>query len=117
MVGTPRRRLLRLDPLLDSLLQQVQWHRSAVQDFIVERLDVELRSELRFGFIAQLANSQLPHFIGQRLSRPGDVTVGLGLRQRVVQVVSVHVIDHLLAAPLLVVNAGINHQPNSAKKL
>ena len=98
-------------------MQQVQRHRAAVEDFVVERLDVELGAELCLGFIAQLANGQLPHLICQRLSRPRDVTVGLSLRQRVVQVVCVHVIDHLLAGPVLVMNASVYHQSNGAKEL
>ncbi len=98
-------------------MQQVQRHRAAVDHFIVECLDVELGAELRFGFIAQLANSQLPHLICQRLPRPRDVAVGLSLRERVVQVVGVHVIDHLLAGPVLLVNASINNKPNGAKQL
>ena len=102
---------------MDAVLEQIERHRAAIQDFIVEGFDVELRAELRLRFIAKLTNGELSHFIGKRLPRPGNVTIGLGLRHGVVDVVRVHVIDHLLAAPVLVVNGGVYDQPNGAEQL
>ena len=81
----------------------------------MESFDIEFRSELRLRFFAQFANGQLTHFVSQGLSRPRDIPVGLGLRHRVVHVICVHVLDHLVATPVLVVNPGVYHQPNRAK--
>ena len=44
--GSRFRWRLGLDPAVHALLQEVERQRSAVQDFVVERFDVEARSEL-----------------------------------------------------------------------
>ena len=36
-----------VDPSVDALLKQIEWHGVAVEDFIVEGFDVELRAGLR----------------------------------------------------------------------
>src|SRR6476646_4456608 len=101
---------------MDTFLEQVEWHGAAVQDFIVKGFDVELGAERRLGFLAELANGELSHLIGQRLSGPRDVTVGLGLGHGIDYVVGVHVIDDLLTGPVLVVNARVYYEANSAEE-
>src|SRR5262249_56024484 len=64
---------LGLEPAVHARFQQVERQGSAVQDLVMERLEVETRPELRLGAFAQLADLQLSHFVGQRLPRPGDV--------------------------------------------
>ena len=79
--------------------------------------DIEFWTQLRFGALPQLQELQLPHFIRQRLSRIGDVAVHLGLQIgfRLVGVFMKEV-DHLLACPMLIVNAGIDDQAAGAEK-
>src|SRR4051812_33820425 len=50
-----RLRRLRLEPAVDAVLEKIERHRAAIQDFVVEGFDVELRAELRFRFVAELA--------------------------------------------------------------
>lgn len=49
-------RRLRFDPSFDSFLQQIQGHRPAIQDFVVERFHIKFYSELLLRFVAQLEN-------------------------------------------------------------
>src|SRR5690349_2106579 len=84
MTPRPGRLLLRpllLDPPVHASLQQVERHRSAVEDLVVEGLDVEAGPERLLGAVAQLADLELAHLVRQRLPRPGDVAVGLRLRE------------------------------------
>ena len=67
--------------------------------------------------VAQLADLELTHLVGQRLPGPGDVAVGFGLCKRLVDIVGAHIGDHLIAAPALVVHAGIDNQANGAEEL
>ncbi len=83
----------------------------------MEGFDVELRAELLLRIIAQLADGELAHFVGKRLPRPRYIPVGLGLRDGVVHVIGVHIVDHLFAAPVLVMNAGVDNQANRAEEL
>ena len=58
-----------------------------------------------------------PDLVSQCLSGPGDVAVHLGLYRRLVDSrVVVEVIDHLLAGPVLAVDAGVNHQSDRAPR-
>ena len=84
----------------------------------MELAHVELVAERFFCAITQFLDLQLPDLVRQRLARPGDVAFGfgggLGLAfGRVVE----HVLDHLLAGPVLAVQAGVGHQPDRAPQL
>ena len=69
------------------------------------------------GPLAQLEDLELAELVGQRLARPGDVAVGLGLDRRLVlRRMLVEEVDHLLARPVLVVHAGVEHQPIGAQQ-
>ena len=109
---------LRPDPGVDPVFEHRQRHRSQCQDRIVEGALVELRPELRLGFGAQPADGQLAELVGQRLSRPADVAVDLGLdlmlRQRGV---AREIVDRLLARPAVAMDAGVDHQPRGAPHL
>src|ERR1051325_2066669 len=82
----------------------------------MELADFELRAELFLGAVAQLENLQLPDLERERLSRPDDVAVGLGLDLHLVdrRVVAEKLHD-LVARPLLVVQSGVDHQPDRAQ--
>ena len=65
--------------------------------------------------VAQLQNLHLPDLVGQRLARPSNVAVHLGLHAGLIHVrVLVEVLDHLVAGPALGVDAGIDHQADGA---
>jgi hypothetical protein len=62
-----------------------------------------------------LQNLQLADLVGQSLAGPRDVAVHLGLDAGLVDGrVVVEEIDHLLAGPVLGVDAGIDDQANGA---
>lgn len=57
-------------PALHLLTEKIQRQCSVAQDGIVKFANIELRAKLLFGLLAQLANTKLSHFVGERLCRP-----------------------------------------------
>jgi len=72
----------------------------------MEGADVELRTELL----------QLAQLISAGLCRPRDASVGLRLNKPLVDVVLVHILDHLITRPSLRMNACVDNQANGAKE-
>ena len=104
------------DPFVGAGFEEVQRQRAAVQDFVVEGADIELRSQLLLGMVAEFANLELPEFLAERLSGPGDVAVGLGLDRGLVDGTGLaHEFDDLIATPALGVNAGVDNQAHGAE--
>src|SRR6185503_6050105 len=62
-----------------SVFEDGQRHRAERENCVVESALVELRPERRLGLLAQLEDGQLAELVGERLSRPADVAVDLGL--------------------------------------
>src|SRR6478672_4842393 len=60
--------LLRRDPAIHPTLDQVQRHRAATEDGVVEAADVELLAELGFGFLAQLLDLDHADLVGGGLA-------------------------------------------------
>ena len=80
--------------------------KARMSNFVAQRL---------LGAVAQLQNLQLADLVGQRLAGPRDVAVHLGLDAGFVDGgVVVEVLDHLLAGPVLGVDAGVDHQADGA---
>src|ERR1043166_2445432 len=109
---------LRLNPAFDASIEQIERKAAAREDLIVERADVEFRTELFRSTTAKLANLQLADLVAARLAGPGDVAIGLGLDRRLVDRVRLaHEVDDLIAAPSQMVNAGVHHETDGAEKL
>ena len=90
------------DPLVDAFLEHIQGQRTRAQHFIVVRADVELIAQFFLRPLAQFGDLQLPDLVRQRLRRPRDVAVGLGLDVGLVLGgVGMEVVDDLLAVPVL----------------
>ncbi len=70
---------LGLNPGLGAGVEQVEGQRSSAEDLVVEGADVELWPEFLLGAGAEFAEFELADLIGERLSRPRDVAVDLGL--------------------------------------
>ena len=103
------------DPGGDALVKDVEGQRAGIDDLIVEGADVELGAEILPGAVAEFENLKLANFVGERLAWPRDVAIDLGLNAGLVDGrVIVEVVDHLLARPVLRVNAGVDYEANGA---
>src|SRR3954453_9060544 len=71
--------LLLLDPGVDPVSQDVHRQCSSPEYLVMERSDVELRTQGLLCLIPQLEDGQLPDLVSQCLPRPHDVTVGFAL--------------------------------------
>src|SRR5215469_10916267 len=112
------RALLRGDPRVDARVKHVERQRAAAQHFVMEAANVELPAQLFPGPLAQLKDLQLAELIAQGLRRPGHVAVSLALYLGLVNAgVVVEVIHHLLARPVLVMEAGIDHKADGAQQI
>ena len=108
-------RLLLRDPRINPVAQHVERQRSGVEHLIVEGAQVEVVAQSRLSPVAQFQNLQLADLVGQCLAGPRDVAVHLGLHLRLGGCrVVVEVIDHLLAGPVLGVDAGIDDEADGA---
>lgn len=84
----------------------------------MEGADVKAGSEGAFGSGSELADFELPDFVGEGLAWPSDVAVhfvddiefGFGG-------VGQEVIDGLLATPFFLMDAGVNHQAEAAPEI
>src|SRR5581483_8080509 len=84
----------------------------------MKRAQVELAAEALPRLGAQLEEFELAELIRKRLARPRDVAVDFALHVRLVHSrVLMEVVDHLLPRPMLVVDAGIDHEPDRAPHL
>src|SRR4051794_39125555 len=110
--------LPRGDELVDPLFQDVHRQGAGAEHLVVEGADVELAAELALRLLAQLENLQLPDLVAEGLAGPHDVAVGLVLDVHLVlRRMGVEEIDNLLTVPLLVMQAGVDHQPDRAQHL
>jgi len=81
----------------------------------VKGADVETRAEPGLRATAQFENLEFPHLVGERLPRPRDVALHLGLDVGVAERgVGAEVVDRLLARPALRVHACIHDEPHGA---
>jgi hypothetical protein len=95
-------------------VEDVEGQGAGVDDLVVEGADVEFRAEglLRAG--AEFENLQLADFVAESLGGSGDIAVDFGVDGGVVETgVGVEVVDHLLAGPVLGVDAGVNDEPDA----
>src|SRR5271165_1989565 len=113
-----RNRLLLRDPQVDLLFQHVQRQRARIDYLIVELADIELAAELFLRPRLQFQYLQLTHFVRERLGRPRDISIGFGLNARLVnRRMVMEILHNLLTRPVLVVQSGIDDQPNRAQHL
>src|ERR1039457_53337 len=80
----PRRsaRLLRGNPAVGPGVEQVHRQGAAGEHLVVERAQVELRTQFLLCTIAKFAELELADLVGEALPRPRDVAVCLGLDHR-----------------------------------
>src|SRR4029077_738479 len=113
---TRLRRFLRGDPGGDARIEYIEGERAAIQNFVVKCPNVIFAAELGERAVAQFQNFKLAEFVRKCLRGNGDVAIGFGLHARLVFVrVRVEKVDHLLARPMLVMHAGIEHQADGAQ--
>ena len=111
-------RLLIGDPLGNPRVQHVEGQSSGVEHFIMKSADIVLRAQFLFRLLAQFENLHLPQLVGQCLTGPRDVAVHFGLNVGLVHGgVLAEEVHHLLAAPVLVMHAGVHYQPDGAPHL
>src|SRR4029077_18928760 len=117
LLACPRlRRFLRGDPGGDARIEYIERERAAIQNFVVKCPDVIFAAELGARAVAQFQNFELAEFVRKGLRGNGDVAISLGLHTRLVfGRVRVKKVDHLLARPMLVMHAGIEHRADSAQ--
>src|SRR5688500_18289424 len=111
-------RLSSRDPGVDLLFEARHWQRSRHQHLGMKVLDVELVPELPLRLGAKPLDGHGAALLGQSLARDGDgaldLVLGVGLAHaRIVE----HVLDRLLAAPALGMDAGVDHQAHRAQHL
>jgi len=105
--------LLLGDPGFDLRMQYVKRQSTAIKDFIVEGAKVKLVTKLLARFFTQLENFQLTELVGERLSGPRNVTVDFRLNVGFIhRCVFVEILNHLIARPVLGVDAGVDHKPD-----
>src|SRR3954454_5728102 len=75
---------LRRPPAHDPRVEDIQRQAAAGEHLVVEAAEVERRAELLRRACTKVANLQLTEFVAARLSRPGDVAVGLRLDGRLI---------------------------------
>ncbi len=102
--------------MFGAALEEVEGEGSGVENFVVEGADVEAGAELVASFFAEFSDFELAEFVGESLTGVGDVAVGFGLGERLVDVVAEHVIDDLLAGPAHVVKAGVDDEADGAEE-
>ena len=91
--------------------QNIERQRTLIENGVVEGADVELGAEFLPGSFAKAQDGHLAEFVAQRLRGPGDIAVYFRFDILVVHgAVLVKEIDHLLARPMLGMDAGIDNQ-------
>src|SRR5580698_6543776 len=108
-------RKLASNPTIDAGFQHVEWQASSTENFIVEGPEIETGAKLLFRAIAKIENLELADLIAEDLCRPCNVPVNFSLNGRLVSGAAfAEVGDGLFAGPTFGVNAGVDHQANSA---
>ncbi len=105
-------------PTIDSGLQNVQRHCAVIEQYRVERPDIEARAQRLFRPCPQAP--YLPSAQAARQCLAGQRQVAIDLVPRgclVDRQLGLQVIDRLLASPALRVQAGVDHQSGRAAHL
>src|SRR5271166_3278076 len=106
------------NPAIYPRFQHVQRQTAAAEYFVVKCADIEARTQALLGPLPQFANFKLPDLVAERLRRPRNVTIDLGLNRGLVGGAAFPEVRHsLLAAPALGMNPRIDHQANRAHQL
>ncbi len=66
--------------------------------------------------LAEFDDLELAEFVSAGLCGPRNVTVGLGLYERLVNIILAHVFDDLIARPALRMDTRVDDQTNRAKE-
>src|SRR6185436_19503233 len=97
--------------LVHVLREDVEWHVAAEHDGVVERLQIELRSERRFRLLALAVDLAVADLVPSRL--PGPRAIAIDLAGHFLGIRSVDVDEErnpLLARPALGVDAGVDDE-------
>ena len=106
------------DPSNHVRLENIERQRAIRKQRVVEGAQVKALAEFPPGTLSRFSNFHLPEFIGEGLSRPGNVTVYFRSNVGLIHGrVLAEIIHHLLARPVLGVYAGINHQAGGTPHL
>ncbi len=102
-------------PTIDSGLQNVQRHCALIEQFRVERPDIEASPQRLLRPCPQTAYLPSAQGARQRLAGQRQVAIHRGARGRLLdRQLGLQVIDRLLASPALRVQAGVDHQSGRA---
>ncbi|EEF25620.1 conserved hypothetical protein [Ricinus communis] len=105
-------------PAPERRVGHIHRQRAGAQHLVVEGADVEAVSQFLAGVVAQFKDLQLADLVTQGLSRPDDVAVGLALHFDFLDAgMVVEEVHHLLAVPVLVMQARVHHQADRAQHL
>jgi hypothetical protein len=105
-----------LDPGGDSGVEDVEGQCAGVNDLIVEGAEIEFWPQCFFGAGAEFEDFELTQLVAESLRGPRDVAIALGVDGGVVETgVGVEVVDHLLAGPVLGVDAGVDDEANATE--
>jgi superoxide dismutase, Cu-Zn family len=111
-----RPRLLARDPIVHDGLEHVHRQRTLPEDHVVERAHVKRGPQLGAGSLAQFGDLELPDFVSESLSGPGDIPVDFIFRIRFRARNPVAIIcERLFAGPAFGVHAGVDHQADGAQ--
>ena len=101
------------DPRVDAFLDCPEGDEAIMQHSVMKAADIELRAEGVLGALSLDQECLHPHHEGGGLTRDRDVAIdftrGVGARRVVIEI-----LDRLFARPMLVMNAGVDHEPAGA---
>src|SRR5580704_3248211 len=111
-------RKLTSNPVIDAGFQHVERQASSTENFIMEGPDIEARTKLLLGAIAQIENLELTNLVAEALSWPRNIAVDFSLDRRLICSAAFAEVSHcLFAGPTLGVNAGVDNQANGTHQL
>src|SRR5580692_5952457 len=111
-------RKLTSNPVIDAGFQQVERQASTTENFIMKRSDIEARTKLLLGAIAQIENLELTDLVAEALSWPRNIAVDFSLDRRLICSAAFAEVSHcLFAGPTLGVNAGVDNKANGTDQL
>ena len=100
---------------IDLRLEHVEGQRPIAQHGVVEVANVKPGAECLLGFPSQPLNLELAELVGERLTRPCDVTIDFG--ERLLRHVLREILAGTITRPSHGVDSRIDDEPHAAKLL